>query len=1156
MEKTISAMSEGGVNPIDYCKHSNNKVSLSFDWRIDITNTSRWSRDPGKGDYILSIKQINNNTNHDIRISSCSFSNDKVRQNDEGTITIDGDGTIYVKVQFKINSNDIIPNQNIEYRLVLMKTHSTTIDTQSEIFSFSLTNNNALCSICKDENDRGICKIEGVSPIEYIGEGNFPNNGIKVADIVISPVANANENDKVVILYNNIFVQQPTENDNIKVKYGNVFINCYLDFANIAEAQGGEMIIIPVSQDREIRIPVKVRNIPPFVPETQELEVSADIKYSTCNRSTGIITICGTTPYRQCDKLNKIKVSLQDPATPKITETINNEAVIRKNIIVAREHGATYTYNFFIENEAIQRVNTQCGLHVRNIKRTVSIDSAEYFENNEFSPSNEWDLVDNNSYYIHNSENNSVNIINTPNIEDNANVRSKDLIIPFKIDFGKLGDIDIINHKASVDVKVLFEFEYKEDRLKKNGLGVIIAGNDDDNYIPYNFEFILTFNRSNIREWHALDFGTSAVVKIKSIDWAVQEIADLKSKKHQLLLEAYPKDENKRLDIGEEDAPNLIASTIFVNPAADANTTSTTEEKGTNNQLKDGEKRANKYLNSNLWFSPSSEMPNPGDRLPCIKNLIGNHSLPQIEGINGINDIKVDGVVSSAYKQLCQYYLYDENIEGLILTVPNSFTRLHIESIRKIAMEQISTLREDKLEFISESDAVLWSYIKRSRIGNPTFKAWLRKQGQNSKNIEHILIFDMGAGTLDISYAECKDYIENDHLKCDIDIIAKIGVNKAGNYIDYLLGEIILKIMGQKGVFPEQWNKFSKALSTSNTGYSDKKKLRNYLRNTVKVMLGEDKNTPLPAVNPNAKDEEKYKLFDGCENYDILKDIKVSDILEDELFKEFIDSCTNKLIEELAKKHGDTNNDPEHRNKIINVDTVILSGRTTSLKDISEKLKDALKAYTKPSNEFILKDRIKIGLRNNIRVENDVLYYEDNNDKKTVVARGALDYLQLTQHNEGYNIKSNNRIYGSYGILHKFGDEILGWTPLIDETDYQNDNVYNSKTNEYVVNKNIDTVGNTHILLCHTYIEIPKTSPNDTPENLEKKLDVLKKNRDSITVISKSPTGEADNKIINLTIKKNGEIVYTSDGVEINLELHDDYSNDTLRKSLWPVVYK
>ena len=92
--------------------------------------------------------------------------------------------------------------------------------------------------------------------------------------------------------------------------------------------------------------------------------------------------------------------------------------------------------------------------------------------------------------------------------------------------------------------------------------------------------------------------------------------------------------------------------------------------------------------------------------------------------------------------------------------------------------------------------------------------------------------------------------------------------------------------------------------------------------------------------------------------------------------------------------------------------------------------------------------------------------------------------------------------------------------------------------------------------MCHTYIEIPKTLPNDTPENLEKKLDVLNKNRDSITVISKSPTGEADNKIINLTIKKNGEIVYTSDGVEIKLELHDDYSNDTLRKSLWPVVYK
>lgn len=1153
MKKTISAISEGGVIYKDYCKHSNNEVSLSFDWRIDITDTSIFS-DSGKGNYILGIKQINNNTNHNISISSCSFRDKKIKQNSDGTIKISGDGTIDVKVQFTINSN-IIPNKNINYRLVLTKVGSDTPDTQSEIFSFSLTNNNALCSICKDENDRGICRIEGVRPIEYIGEGNSPENGIKVADIVISPVANANVNDKVVILYNNIFEQQPTENDNIKVKYGNVFIKCYLELNECigVEARDNE-IIIPVCQDRETKIPVIARNIPPFASETQELTVSAEIQYSTCNKSTGIITICGTTPYKQSNSLNKIKVSILDPSTNN-KETIINESIVNKPVTIIQNR--IRQYKFFIENEAINTVNELCGLHVRNIKRTVSpIDNAKHFKNKDFSPNAEWDLENTQSFYIHNAINEPVIIENTNS--SNCNDRAKYLIIPFDIDYNKLGDINIIEHNGSVDVKVSYEFEYKEDKLKRNELGVIIAGDDDDNYIPYKFEFILTINRSYIREWHALDFGTSAVVKIKSKDWAVQEIADLKRKKQQLLLDAYPNDENKRLDTGEEDAPNLIASTLFVNPAADTNATSTTGENESNNQLKDGEKRANEYLSSNLWFSPSSEMPNPGDRLPCIKNLIGNKKLPHIKGIS---ELAVNDIVNSAYKQLCQNYLYDEKIEGLILTVPNSFTPLHISRIREIVMEQISTLQKDKLKFISESDAVLWSYIKKTRDGIRTFKEKLQERGTNK---ERILIFDMGAGTLDISYAECTDTNYNDKFNCDIDIIAKIGVSKAGNYIDYLLGEIILQIMGAKGVSPILWNKFSRALSISDnvapTGYSDKKKLRNYLRNTVKVMLGKDETTPLPAVNPTATDEEKYKLFDDCENYYILREITVGDILNHKLFKEYIDSCTNKLIKELANKHGKEEYDLQKRDKKILVDTVILSGRTTSLPGIGKNLKVAIRNYTVPASslEFTLKELITDNLEE-CKVEDQVIYYDENNKaseslsskeqeelkalKKTVVARGALDYLQLILHNTGYHIKSEKRIYGSYGLLLVNGTDITDWIPLIDETDYQNDYVYNKITNVYSKQIRINTAGKTQVLLCHTYNVAPLT-------------EALSNNYDSITVLGKENTNGANNIYISLEITDSREINVVFDGDENNLQPHDDYSNKTLRKSLWPVVYR
>ena len=77
---------------------------------------------------------------------------------------------------------------------------------------------------------------------------------------------------------------------------------------------------------------------------------------------------------------------------------------------------------------------------------------------------------------------------------------------------------------------------------------------------------------------------------------------------------------------------------------------------------------------------------------------------------------------------------------------------------------------------MSESDAVAFYYLsKRAEL--------LENTELDDDFDKNVLVYDMGAGTLDITYftrKECGD-------KYEIEMVGKMGVSRAGNYMDYIL---------------------------------------------------------------------------------------------------------------------------------------------------------------------------------------------------------------------------------------------------------------------------------------------------------------------------------------------------------------------------------
>lgn len=954
----------------------------------------------------------------------------------------------------------------IAYKLLLKRNGNTILE--SPIFEMTINN---LCHKCA-EYDIITLKAKPVIYSDYSG------NEFQCAELEINPIPlNIKIGTTITI--------------SLKAKYGVNEFACRLD--NYV-AGAGNLYSIQLNGERRI-IPVFIsKNGLPLPNPDDYIKVEAICRFQTCCEQ--IIKKEVSTKYGFDPRYNRLRVEITetDIRGEEITTLLNNGNTYNLKEIYLLDSGCV-TKTIVVRNTATQATDG-------HINRGIKIDSIKTCftgeeERIEGVPSQEW--------------NNSIKDLNL--VVDNNSIDNNSIEIPIKIDFDAIKNVTVKNNCGYMLWSLKIDLEYEETHYKEvldqmeNKVIVIDEQNTLKNEFSCNIEFKLY--RKNPVFWYSLDFGTSAIALYKSRQnhngvFEITPIALDRIKKELLLNNFTGKGESFKIQDRHLPAP-LIASNIYMNHSYSKNDV------------------VKKFKDERLWLSPSASMVTPSAQLPCLKNMIGHRYIPQIID-NEFGNIEVDSVFEEVYKQLCKYYLTysdDNKIESLLLTVPNTFTPVQIEKIRNIVLTSIPTLREDKLNFISESDAVLCSYVKNT-INNAESKK-IRLYNKAGTTGEYVLVFDMGAGTLDISYALVS---RNADDKYKLDVIDRIGVNKAGNYIDYLLGEIICDLVLYLKNNKEEDSTYKRlkgliSFDTNIVDYALNNQFKDYLRNKVKPLLNSEASTTLPAPDTN-NSNPVWKL--GGINVDVFKLISIGDILEHDKFKNYLKSCAYDVIDGIKQRNTC------NKNK-LKIDTVIISGRGTSLNAIREAIVSVVN-----NNELVsyaARRRCYDFITGKYCQLDEALINNNETDTqgaitplKTVVARGALDYMIFSLYNSSSFTINKREHYGSYGVI-LIRPTHNEWVKFID-----------TKNNQLVYNNTLSTVGVTAIYLCHSY----STNPAD--------------DYDMTTVLDRRTSLPPIDKMA-FFLSINGNIVnYKVGNTQITIDYHNDYCNENLRKSLWPVVYQ
>ena len=130
--------------------------------------------------------------------------------------------------------------------------------------------------------------------------------------------------------------------------------------------------------------------------------------------------------------------------------------------------------------------------------------------------------------------------------------------------------------------------------------------------------------------------------------------------------------------------------------------------------------------------------------------------------------LRISSIFNEAYSALFKYFIFpeskDKSINKLVLTYPNTYTPAHLKVLERIALETFPKVRSGYLRFVSESDAVSAYYLQNWDSFN---------KGRNISDDETVLVYDMGAGTLDITLFSKR---LNKNGKIEVNILGKITI--------------------------------------------------------------------------------------------------------------------------------------------------------------------------------------------------------------------------------------------------------------------------------------------------------------------------------------------------------------------------------------------
>lgn len=734
-----------------------------------------------------------------------------------------------------------------------------------------------------------------------------------------------------------------------------------------------------------------------------------------------------------------------------------------------------------LQNIATDNSNKNSGLYIKNLTLTEELvgEIKVIGENNSIL--NRFISIDGSGVEEMNSSD-GLFIPNGPNSNSTIHVS-----------FNPSSIVDIVNSKKyDFKIQSILSFDYWED---KNGLGNLNEEYKKRKSIPIIWQLHLEPNP----EWLCVDYGSSAIVCRYD-----NEILDLKKQKDSLFRIA--EDGKFRSDTFEGKTP-FLSSDIVLHTVRD-----TTQSTLCSQQSKD---ENTPYLNLSVCLSPTSSLIKNDVRtqLPCLKILVGNEYLPSkpdfltfryarkdlngkvetIEAKDAMSKkeesciLKISSIFNEAYSALFKYFIYPETkektINKLVLTYPNTYTPAHLKVLEKIAHETFPKVRDGYLKFVSESDAVSAYYLQNWDSFN---------KGRNISEDETVLVYDMGAGTLDITLFSKR---KNENGKIEVNILGKIGTGKAGNYLDYIISEIINEKVPDAIKGPR---------TVSTTSVPDVQTLneRLDLKQTVKDI-----------IKPNLKTDVELSCGPSKFNSSI--------ILEDNRFVEFLDQVTYGIITQLLSYINDRN---------LVIDTVLMSGRSCRLETLQKALKNTLN---------------KIGC-----TDARIVKFKSNGDKeKTVVVEGAMARASLFSSAESPVQIRSRRLYASYGLVYQKLGGTYKYTELLKSSDFPfiSDN---TNLNDFESN-NVEVIGTASagcIKLIQTYL-----SPKDT------EFAYNNKDFEFISEMEEYDMADFDGRDrLNVRLKldyKNNISLYVNGRISIGSSPKGvDLSSEITKRSIWPVT--
>jgi len=205
-------------------------------------------------------------------------------------------------------------------------------------------------------------------------------------------------------------------------------------------------------------------------------------------------------------------------------------------------------------------------------------------------------------------------------------------------------------------------------------------------------------------------------------------------------------------------------------------------------------------------FRQSDEIKDKSDNLisaPKIlmmlpKNEINKENTWQYhDGIYQIKDtINIEKLTSNILHEIADFYLPWATYNGkifqsrLILTHPNQYSKLHknrLKNATKLISERIGSVPHST-RLVSESDAVAAYFLQKNNINNKIIK---NKSGGKL----NILVFDLGAGTLDLTLTKTPVDKDGNLNFSPSNIKKRMGVALGGDMIDLVLYFMIDSIL-------------------------------------------------------------------------------------------------------------------------------------------------------------------------------------------------------------------------------------------------------------------------------------------------------------------------------------------------------------------------